>query len=71
MGVGKLKLPSASCATDDNDGAAVCKHHPSLQQIAWHTNIMVGENLASLPPSMLLTKPMVQQFANTIQVYSR
>ena len=38
-----------SYATDNNDGAAVCEHHPSLQQIVWHTNIMGGEN--SAPPS--------------------
>ena len=28
---GSWSFPSASYATDDNDGAAVCKHQPSLQ----------------------------------------
>ena len=44
VGVGELKLPSVSYASDDDDGAAVCTHHPSLQKIVWHTNIMGGEN---------------------------
>ena len=66
---GSWSFPSASYATDDNDGAAVCKHQPSLQQVVWHTNTTDGKNSAPLP-AMLLTKTMVQQFTSTIQLYS-
>ena len=40
---------SCRVPTDDTNGAAVCTHHSSLQQIVWHTNIMGGENSAPLP----------------------
>ena len=49
MGGGEQKL-ATQLSADDNDGAAVCQHHPSLQQIVWHTKIMGVKNSAP-PPS--------------------